>query len=226
MSSQRNPKKNTNSTSAGTVWFNKLTPDDIGEVTHAKRKHMRTVVSPQMAKYMKRDKTNDKEKEKNINQYASHIVDLTMIDEKYDLPGTPTLFKVRHMNRVWFDYNPSGYNSGEDLPLDYCLKCRCPKEYCADIVFGYDCVEYTNSEVLMKKGREGMTLEGITKVFKKNYVEMVFSKMVVNKCMYTIDTSIKERIAVPKCITRQSLRKFLLKNKVVVKEEKIDIVSI
>jgi hypothetical protein len=150
--------------SSSSTWYKRNKTNDIGDVVHGKRKPIRNVISPQFAKVAKLER---EEKQRNIDKYASNIVDLTMLEEKYDLLGTPSLFKVRNMNREWFSYDPSGYTNRKELPTDYCNKCRCPKEYCADLVFGDDCVNYTNREVLMKEGKEGISLEGIAKVFKK-----------------------------------------------------------
>ena len=131
------------------------------------------------------------------------------------------------MSLVLITIQEVGYNSGDDdLPMDYCFKCHCLKRILCRfsvwkkivlIVYKQQC------SINVKEGQEGMTLEGITnKVFKKNYVEMVFSKMVINKCIYTIDSMIKQHIAVPKCIIRHSLRQYLSRNKVEVGERRTD----
>ena len=213
ISSKRKIDVSSNTSPSATGLKEKVTQDIVDFENFTKIKKTPTLVSPQYIK-VKKEKVA---KDKSINQYAGHIVDMTMIDEQWDLPGTPSYRKIKNMNQLFFQYNPNGfrlelYDHYDSMPTDYCKKCRCPHEYCAETVFGLMCTTYTKHELQLKVNRKiELSMENVRAMFRKNYSELVYSKMVQNEVIWTLNGKEKSEIELPKCIVTNSLRKLLAK---------------
>ena len=210
------------SSSSATRLKEKVVQDIIDYVHNNKRKQLSTIVSPQVTK-VKKEKVA---KNRSINQYAGHIVDLTMLDEQWDLPGTPSYRKIRNMQQLFFEYNPNGfrlelYDHYDSMPTDYCAKCRCPFEYCAETVFGLMCTNYTKHELQLRVNRNNeLSVEEVRTMFQNNYIELVYSKMIQNEVIWTLNGNEKKKIVLPKCIVTNSLRNLLAKYKEAKEDDK------
>jgi hypothetical protein len=96
--------------------------------------------------------------------------------------------------------------------LTYCEDCRCPDEYCADIVFG----EMTKNHSLTKAYAPGSRWklekrEELTVCFEEAYTEAVFSKLRWNgfKLSAKEEKESWRSISIPRCMKRNSLKEFI-----------------
>ena len=61
-------------------------------------------------------------------------------DSDNGLKGTPYC-QIRNENSLFYSYNPRGVEGKKKLPNDYCQFCQCPRQYCANTVFGKVCAD-------------------------------------------------------------------------------------
>ena len=114
-----------------------LSSTSMSSVSSTSRKHVRTKeVTPTTKARVKKTKrvavdfSSDFEDDKDI-------VDLTNPKEEDLLTGTPFQL-MKTSNSLYYTYDPRGYRL-KNLPNGYCKGCRCPKNYCADILYGKIC---------------------------------------------------------------------------------------
>ena len=119
---------------------------------------------------------------------------------------------IRKQNKLYFSYDPRGYKT-DPLPDDYCVHCRCPTVYCAEVVFGV--MSLNHAETLAYSPGPHCTGErsDMKELFDRAYTKLVFAKIKFNG----IDLGVAETkrsffaLKIPKCMKRQSLKKFQAK---------------
>ena len=89
-------------------WLSRLSPTNFPETptrkcpkTDRSMFTRKPTISPTSA--LRKKLKND-----SINKYASNMVDQSMNEEYYDLPGTLSLLKVRNTFKEYFTYDPRG----------------------------------------------------------------------------------------------------------------------
>ena len=142
-----------------------------------------------------------------------------------DLTGSvhPSMSQIRSTNKLYFTYDPRGQLiKHEDVAL-FCEDCRCPKEYCAEKVFGELC--YNQVEHLVGKlGFEVIDTQlMVIQYFKRSYTEMVHHKMMVNKIPFR-NYNVQRYVHVPECMRLNSLRK-IIDDVALWKERSLEVVS-
>ena len=136
-------------------------------------------------------------------------IDLTVDNEVDLLPGTP-LQKMVEQNSLFFSYNPYGLDISETLPKGYCPSCRCPNNYCSNVVLGKMCYNHA-SFILYDVEGVGYydEKEEAAYLFAKAYTEAVRYKMLQNNIDLHGDFEPELVISVPSCVKRGYQRKFI-----------------
>ena len=100
-----------------------------------------------------------------------------------DLTKPPSLETIEKENKLYFTYDPRGFQ-GQTLPKDYCTDCRCPSQYCSDLVFGKCC--YRHVEIMVaKNGFDDYKKENdILWEYMNHFNDQVHCKMVRNNISY------------------------------------------
>lgn len=117
------------------------------------------------------DKQNKKQKTLHT---PDNIIDLT-----YDEVIIP-LSLIKRDNKVFYSYDPRGVPYEDYLPLNYCNDCRCPKPYCANIMFT-DMVYNHVMHLVLKNGSESYEdTDSICEEVSDVYTNLIHSKMMWN----------------------------------------------
>ena len=141
-----------------------------------------------------------------------------MDKEYYDLPGTPSLIKIRNTFKEYFTYDPRGNVRSWDNITSYCSYCKCPSEYCAEKMFGKMCSEHTQQMIDNDKVNIDYDIDDVNEIFGKVYSEAIHAKLLINKIeFYFVDLNNREQFTVPKCVRKNSLRNLLTKFRAIVR---------
>ena len=118
---------------------------------------------------------------------------------------------IRKENHLYFSYDPRGYKTEITLPEGYCQHCRCPDEYCAEIVFGTMSYNRAETMVYTPGNHDTEDQKQMKQIFDNAYSDCVMDKLRWNG----FDLNHKDADAswrglrVPKCVKRNSMKKFL-----------------
>ena len=117
--------------------------------------------------------------------------------EKMLLPGVP-FSTIRNKKKLFYSYDPSGAN---DFDARYCPHCRCPKNYCSNIVLG-DLVNNSVEFYIYKEGLLDTCLDRRSLVLKytQTYSEQVAQKMLENGIGYDKGFSLYKFYELPDCM--------------------------
>ena len=91
---------------------------------------------------------------------------------EYGLP----LKDIKELHPLYFSYDPRGLEC-VPLPHGFCPMCRCPSNYCAEIVMGEMCSEDTLAQLCFDNKPERELVTMTKDLFAKVYTEAVLSKM-------------------------------------------------
>ena len=171
-----------------------------------KRKFRSNHVSPQpKMKPHKKTSTHDSHLSLNARKKDKVvIVDLTTPRLQDLLPGTP-YHSIKNSHSLFFMYDPRGF-SKRTLPEGYCRACRCPKNYCAEIVYGRVCskrVEFLIGE----KGTINVNEDVIIDLFEKVYSINISAHLMRNGIKFSEEL----QMDIPRCMKRQSLKRLIKK---------------
>ena len=120
------------------------------------------------------------------------------------LLGTP-LKLIKNKYSLFFVYDPRGYNK-KNLPNGYCRACCCPKNYCAEVVYGKICafrVEFlVNRNVALNVDEDK-----IVKMFDEVYSINIYAHLM----RYSLKFDKELKMNIPHCMRMQSMKR-LVKN--------------
>ena len=120
-----------------------------------------------------------------------------------DLTKIHTFSEIRSEHSLFFEYDPRGKKLLH-TDVGYCVDCTCPKEYCAEKVFGKVVRGYME-HLINKDGFEKFATEtDIQKSYKRTYTELIHSKMIFNNISFA-NFNVRKFVPVPKCMKRSSL---------------------
>ena len=154
-----------------------------GEVTK-KNVHspVQTEKRPLLGQLSEFDKPNKGTKKIKKNTYESSssssnsVIDLT--DDTIDVELIPTIRQIKKSNVLFFSYDPRG-----DLKMKgnhhFCRKCLCPKIYCADYVFGKECM-FRARYIIFKEKLGNVDKIDVINTFQRVYANAVFAKAWTN----------------------------------------------
>ena len=174
----------------------------IGSVSSTARKQLRShEVTPRLKPSCKKQRVNqectsDEDEEKTI-------IDLTRPKLKDLLPGTPFHVMKSH-NSLFYVYDPRGYK-GKVLPKGYCVDCRCPKNYCASLMYSKVITERVKF-LIKEKGRSFLEEEDITDMYEEVYAINVYAKLMANGIKFE-ETRLE--MTLPPCLERRGLNRLL-----------------
>lgn len=189
-------------------WLDRLSPSSFPEEQKKKRPSegfFTKKVASRRLTYVNPD--IKKEKDRSINLYAASTVDITMKQEEFDPPLTPSLMTIRNRSLEYYKYNPNGSKYyAKEYPSNYCQKCCCPLQYCCDKVFGPMCIKHAYNIIEKDKTEKDYDLDDVAVVFKAVYTEAVHAKMLFNDIDFHMNLEKKEEKGLPRCVSRGSLR--------------------
>ena len=177
-------------------------------VSNVETKKESTSSSPQKGDNL----SNDTQRHKvTPSKSSSSVVVSNPYKTKKKEPPAP-LSLIRKQNKLYFSYDPRGYKT-DPLPIGFCVHCRCPLVYCAEVVFGE--MSLNHAETLAYTPGPHCTEErsDMKELFDRAYTKLVFAKIKFNH----IDLGVEETkrsffaLKIPKCMKRNSLKRFLAK---------------
>jgi hypothetical protein len=128
--------------------------------------------------------------------------------EIVDLTQPSSIEMIRKENTLYFSYDPRGVENDDRLPEDYCVKCRCPNQYCAEKMFG----KFLSN--LMEKQIARMGFEYYEKEndilwdFSTHYVNLLEMKVCFNNIALG-EYRLESHTILPMCIKEGSYKKLL-----------------
>jgi hypothetical protein len=148
---------------------------------------------------------------------VSSVVDLmessdeSEVEEKHEKLKDIRLSTIKKDYNLFFVYNPASVMNGEVLPSGYCVYCRCPDKYCANIVLGKECVQRLEFMIYREYGTclHDTSDEGLCAAFEKVYTEAVHTKRWTNNLYFPHGYKYKRMKIVPYCVRRGHRKKFL-----------------
>ena len=123
---------------------------------------------------------------------------------EYGLP-----FKdIKELHPLFFSYDPRGLEC-VPLPHGFCPMCRCPSNYCAEIVMGEMCCDDTLAQLEFDDKTERELVTMTKDLFAKVYTEAVLSKMRWNQI--EDEDRIRNTVTLipPRCMRKNSRRRVL-----------------
>ena len=184
------------------AWVKKRAAEKAHTSSRAKRRGSthrppRYIVTPKMKSYQS-------------SQDSKDIIDLSQDPEEYLNHGA-TFKYIKESHTLFWSYDPRGMGKEFALQNTYCSHCRCPKNYCADVVMGD--VTSTHVEFLMNRHTDVHDLTGynIKKSFGTVYSEQVNHKMQQNGIAFDKGMDFKKKHDVPKCMLEGSLKRLTTK---------------
>ena len=135
--------------------------------------------------------------------------------EKMLLPGA-MYETIREKHSLFFTYDPRGTLDSDER---YCRDCRCPKNYCSNIVLGP--VAKIHCESWIDESPDGImhvgySADSLHYNFTRAYAFSLFSKMRDNRIPIPPgydDTDEKKVLKLPKCVERGSFKLMFQKYK-------------
>ena len=111
---------------------------------------------------------------------------------------------IKDMNRLFFSYDPRGIKFDEKLPQKYCPDCRCPSQYCSNIVMAKEVEEHVrflvNDDRSCRCGHP-LTYMSLECTVKKAYSHQVNHRMLNNGIKYVEGFNPYQGHTIPKCMT-------------------------
>ena len=130
---------------------------------------------------------------------------------------------IRSQHLLFFSYDPRGVRKSSNLPIGYCMHCRCPLPYCADIVIAPDVYEelFFLLYLYTYKTIEDTSPRGLRILFKYYYKRAVHAKMRCNQIHFPMGFDLSEGYRMPTCIKRNTFQRLLdlVQNKTKEEEE-------
>ena len=151
-----------------------VTPDKTVSYPKQDIKKEETFVTPQKSM---RVKNPYKTQSKSYSSPQSVTTTKPKEEKEYKVSVGSTYGDIKRSHKLYFTYDPRGYKT-QPLPKGYCEFCRCPMNYCAEIVFGVMSKDHALTKVYTPGTYHDKDDRGVMKqVFDEAYTEAVFSKL-------------------------------------------------
>lgn len=128
--------------------------------------------------------------------YETEVIDLTDDDD------IPLMADIRKNNELFFTYDPRGIWSDRDKP-DYCSECGCPKNYCANTVFGKECM-IRSEYILIGKKKCNVDKMDVLSTLSHVYSDAVQAKARTNMIVDIFEHECYESLLLPNCILEET----------------------
>ena len=118
--------------------------------------------------------------------------------------GTP-LNLIKNTHSLFFAYDPRGYKK-KNLPNGYCRACRCPKNYCAEVVYGKICAARVEM-LINEKGTLNVDEDEIVEMFEEVYSINIYAQLMRNSLKFEKEL----KMNIPRCMRMQSMKRLVKK---------------
>jgi hypothetical protein len=152
-----------------TAWVKKRAAEKARDSSRAKRRGSnlteppKVIVTPKMKSYQSSQESRD-------------IIDLSQDPDEYLNHGA-TFKYIKESNTLFWSYDPRGMGKQFALQNTYCSHCRCPKNYCADVVMGGVTSKQVEFLMSVSPDLHQVNCYNIKRTFGTVYSEQVHYKM-------------------------------------------------
>ena len=134
------------------------------------------------------------------------------------------LDRIKQMNSLFFSYDPRGVKPNHKLPESYCPGCRCPRNYCSDIVMKKEIEEHVrflvNDDRSCRCGHP-LTIMALESQVKKAYSHQINHRMLNNGIKYVEGFNPYQGHKIPKCMegTQDRITKMIMEEEDTIAEK-------
>ena len=110
---------------------------------------------------------------------------------------------------LFYTYNPKGFSEKKRLPVGFCQHCRCPENYCCEVVFGEICEVHAYQIMYENGSLSDSDTSDMKFYFNKAFTIAVQNKMRINKIKFPLGSTSLDVYKTPECMNRRSVRRYI-----------------